>query len=186
MTLPVAVRALLFTLVAPTAVAVAAPWWLLQRWPTVDIGPLRHAGWPLMLAGAAGYLVCVRAFVVHGRGTPNPLDPPQRFVASGLYRQVRNPMYVSIGLTLVGEALVWQAPALLLYLLALWAVFHGFVVLYEEPHLRRVFGDEYARYLAAVPRWLVRPRPVGAPDVIAPSRTSSSIDSQPSPPESRP
>jgi protein-S-isoprenylcysteine O-methyltransferase Ste14 len=160
--MPLVLRALLFTLVAPTTVGLLVPWWIASRAMPEDWGPWRHLGWPLMAAGVAGYLACVRDFVVQGRGTPNPLDPPRRFVATGLYRHVRNPMYVSIGLVVVGEALLWQTRELLLYLLLLWPLFHLFVTLYEERHLRAVFGAEYVDYLRQVPRWVPRLRPAGA------------------------
>jgi len=184
MKLPVPLRALLFTVVVPGTIAGLLPWALQSRgsasltWmaPLTRLGAARHVGWLPLVAGAIGYLLCVRDFVVRGRGTPSPLDPPVHFVATGLYRRVRNPMYVSIGLVLLGETLLWQAPVLLLYLAALGVTVHAFVVLYEEPHLGRTFGDEYARYVASVPRWIARSRPVSAtasspactPDLSAP------------------
>jgi len=157
--MPVALRALIFTLVAPVTVGGLAPWWLAQRAMPEDWGAWRHAGWPLLLAGAAAYLACVRDFVRRGGGTPNPLDPPLRFVATGLYRHVRNPMYVGVGLVIAGQACLHQSRAPLLYLLALWPLFHAFVTRYEEPHLRRLFGAAYEDYLRRVPRWLPRLRP---------------------------
>ena len=160
--MPVALRALLFTLVAPTTVGLLVPWLIAQHAMPADWGLWHHAGWLLVALGTLGYLLCVRDFVVRGQGTPNPLDPPRRFVATGLYRHVRNPMYVSIGTLIAGEALLWQARELLLYLLLLWPLFHLFVTQYEERHLRRVFGPEYEAYLQRVPRWVPLPRP--APD----------------------
>ncbi|MBM3985694.1 MAG: isoprenylcysteine carboxylmethyltransferase family protein [Planctomycetes bacterium] len=152
--MPLVLRAALFTLVAPVTVGGLLPWWLARGSMPEDWGPWRHAGWPLMAAGMAGYLWCARDFVVRGGGTPNPLDAPVRFVASGLYRHVRNPMYVAIGLVIAGQACLAESRAPLLYALALWPPFHGFVTLYEEPHLRRLFGAPYEEYLRRVPRWL--------------------------------
>jgi protein-S-isoprenylcysteine O-methyltransferase Ste14 len=157
--MPLPLRALLFTLVAPTTLGVLLPWWVASHALPEDWGIWRHLGWPAVVAGTAGYLWCVRDFVVRGRGTPNPLDPPRRFVASGLYRHVRNPMYVSVGLVVAGEAALWQSRIVLLVLLVLWPLFHLFVTLYEEPHLRAVFGPEYVDYLHRVPRWVPRLRP---------------------------
>jgi len=163
--MPLLLRALLFTLIVPTTVGVLVPWWVASHGMPEDWGLLRYLGWPAIVAGAASYLVCVRDFVVRGRGTPNPLDPPRHFVASGLYRHVRNPMYVSIGLVILGEAALWQSRAVLLVLLFLWPLFHLFVTRYEEPHLRTVFGAEYEDYLRRVPRWVPRLRPAWrAPD----------------------
>jgi len=157
--MPLWLRALIFTLVAPTSIGVLLPWWIASRGPPEDWGPVRHLGWLLVLGGTAGYLACVRDFVVRGRGTPFPLDAPVRFVASGLYRHVRNPMYVSIGCVVVGEAALWQSRLLLIYVLALWPLFHLFVTLYEEPHLCVLFGETYVEYLRRVPRWVPRLRP---------------------------
>ncbi|MHC5212367.1 MAG: methyltransferase family protein [Planctomycetota bacterium] len=164
--MPLWVRALIFTLLAPGTVAVLVPWWLVAhaggvpllavRW---SLGPGHAAGWLLVVPGALGYLRCVLAFVREGGGTPFPPDAPRRFVASGLYRHVRNPMYVSIGAVLLGETVTSGAPVLLVWLGALWLLFHAFVVLYEEPHLGRLFGREYERYRANVPRWVPRVTP---------------------------
>jgi protein-S-isoprenylcysteine O-methyltransferase Ste14 len=116
---------------------------------------------PLLLRAFLFTLVAPRDFVVRGRGTPNPLDPPRRFVASGLYRHVRNPMYVSLGLAVAGEAALWQSRTVLLVPLLLWPLVHLFVTRYEEPHLRAAFGAEYEDYLRRVPRWLPRLAPAG-------------------------
>ena len=156
--MPLLLRALLFTLVAPTTVGVLGPWWVASHGMPEDWGPWRHAGWLLVVPGALGYLSCVRDFVVRGQGTPNPLDPPRRFVATGLYRHVRNPMYVAVGAVIAGEALLWQSREVLLYLLVLWPLFHLFVTQYEEKHLRAIFGAEYEAYLHQVPRWVPRLR----------------------------
>ena len=157
--MPVALRALLFTLVAPTTVGLLVPWWIAQHAMPAEWGAWRHTGWPLVAAGTLGYLLCVRDFVVRGQGTPNPLDPPRRFVATGLYRHVRNPMYMAVTAIIAGQALVLGRPALLLYAAAFVAVTSAFARWYEEPALRQQFGAEYEAYRRAVPGWRPRLRP---------------------------
>jgi protein-S-isoprenylcysteine O-methyltransferase Ste14 len=162
---PLFVRALAFTVIVPGTLCAWLPWWLVRAarehdWPGAhaELGALRWLGWLLIGAGGAGYLLCVVDFGRRGQGTPNPMDPPRRFVASGLYRHVRNPMYVCIGGLLLGEALAYEAPLLAALPAALWIAFHLFVVLYEEPVLARTFGDSYADYRRRVPRWIPRLR----------------------------
>lgn len=115
--------------------------------------PQQAIGLLVLLCGLGFAVLSVAAFVTKGRGTPAPFDPPRRFVASGPYTVVRNPMYVG-GLTaLAGLALYLGSPAMLLFAF-LWGAFaHLFVVLYEEPVLRAKFGREYEAYCASVPRW---------------------------------
>ena len=93
-----------------------------------------------------------------GRGTPAPIDPPKELVARGLYRYVRNPMYVGVMSILVGEALIFASRTLVWYAVTVFIGFNLFVLLYEEPTLRHKFGAAYERYCAAVPRWLPRLR----------------------------
>lgn len=162
--MPIAWRALLFTAVVPGTIAGLIPVLLVRfarTWfgpsglgQTADLGPLHLLGWALVGVGAAGYLWCAADFVRHGRGTPNPLDPPRVFVAGGLYRFVRNPMYVSVGLVILGQAIGWGSAILVAYLAVAWLVVHLFVVTVEEPLLRRRFGAAYEAYLARVNRWL--------------------------------
>ncbi len=114
----------------------------------------------IMTLGAAVVLACVMSFVVSGRGTPAPFDPPREFVSTGPYRWVRNPMYLG-GLTLlIGFAFLHRSLAMLILAGGFLGIFHAFVGLYEEPHLTRTFGDAYTRYRAEVRRWIPRrPRP---------------------------
>ena len=152
-------RILIFTVVVPASVTVYAPWWLLAR--SAAPGP---AGWRwLALApiavGVAIYLRCALDFG-RARGTPAPIDPPKELVATGLYRFTRNPMYVGVASIVWGEALLFGSAPLALFAAAVCAAFHAFVTLYEEPSLRRRFGESYERYCRAVPRWLPRlPQP---------------------------
>jgi protein-S-isoprenylcysteine O-methyltransferase Ste14 len=110
-----------------------------------------------LLVGASGALLalwCVFTFSFSGRGTPAPFDPPRLLVDVGPYRHVRNPMYIGAGLALAGAALFYQSWALLGYCVVFVMITHLFVTLYEEPTLRRTFGDAYARYCKRTRRWL--------------------------------
>ena len=152
-------RALFFTVLMPGTAVVWIPRMLAARDAgSADLGPWRWAGVPLMVAGAAVLLACIVDFARKGRGTLAPIDPPRKLVAVGLYRYVRNPMYVGVVTTLLGEALFFESRSIAIFAAAAWLVFHIFVVLYEEPHLAGAFGDEYERYRLAVPRWIPRVR----------------------------
>jgi len=114
-------------------------------------------GWALMVAGVVLYLMCAFwGFALRGKGTPLPLDPPKKLVVEGPYRVVRNPMYWSVASVMLGEAAIFHSVALV-ELAGVFAV--GvilFVLLFEEPQLRRKFGAEYEEYCRRVPRWLPR------------------------------
>jgi protein-S-isoprenylcysteine O-methyltransferase Ste14 len=103
--------------------------------------------------GAAAALWCIFTFAFIGKGTPAPFDPPRRLVIQGPYRFVRNPMYIGAGLALAGAALFYQSWTLLLYTGLFFLATHLFVVVYEEPTLRRTFGAEYEAYCNRVGRW---------------------------------
>jgi protein-S-isoprenylcysteine O-methyltransferase Ste14 len=111
------------------------------------------AGMAIGAAGAAEALWCVLTFAFIGRGTPAPFDPPRRLVTQGPYRFVRNPMYIGAGLALAGAALFYESLPLLVYTGLFLLITHLFVVLYEEPTLRRTFGQEYEAYCHRVRRW---------------------------------
>ena len=154
---------LLFTVLVPGTVAVLLPWSIAG-----DRAPA--TGWPaapavaLLALGAAVYAWCVWDFASFGRGTPAPLDAPKKLVVRGLYRFSRNPMYVGVLTVILGWAAFFRAPVLVAYAALVAACFQAFVVLYEEPHLRRVFGEEYAAYSSRVGRWLsLRPGGPGRP-----------------------
>jgi protein-S-isoprenylcysteine O-methyltransferase Ste14 len=149
----------LFTVLAPGTVALYAPYWILSSRGQAHlerIGALQVLSFPLMAVGVAGYFWCAWNFAVAGRGTPSIIDPPKILVALGPYQFVRNPMYVSVTLLLLGEELLFESSALAAYALAFWAVTCLFVLLYEEPHLRRKFGASYQEYCRAVRRWIPR------------------------------
>jgi protein-S-isoprenylcysteine O-methyltransferase Ste14 len=117
----------------------------------------RIVGSVLMIVGGLLVLTCVGWFVVVGRGTPAPFDPPRSFVPGGPYRWVRNPMYHGALLVLVGFGLWHASLSMVLLALPALALAHLFVVLYEEPTLRRLFGLPYVQYLALVNRWVPKP-----------------------------
>jgi protein-S-isoprenylcysteine O-methyltransferase Ste14 len=154
-------RALFFALLMPGTVVIVIPWLLLRGQPSRDVRLDLPAvvGSALAIAGAATLLVCIRDFAVSGRGTLAPVDPPRKLVRVGLYRHVRNPMYLGVLLVLVGEALFFESPALGFYAAVLALTFHLFVVLVEEPSLRGSFPSDYERYRTGVPRWIPRLRP---------------------------
>lgn len=117
----------------------------------LNIGVLQYLAFPVWLVGAAGMLWCFWNFTVNGRGTPAPIDPPKELVAVGLYRFVRNPMYVS-GITALLGWILWS-PSLVIIALPIlfFTAAHLFVTLYEEPTLKRKFGAAYEEYLKRVP-----------------------------------
>jgi len=149
----------LFLLVAPGTVVVLLPWWLTgwrsgHWWP-----PVRALGLVPLAAGAVVLLWAYVHFVVEGLGTPAPVAPPRHLVVGGLYRYVRNPMYVAVVAAIGGQGVLLARPVLLGYGacagLAMWAFAKG----YEEPALTRRFGADYANYRRAVPGWWPRPTP---------------------------
>jgi protein-S-isoprenylcysteine O-methyltransferase Ste14 len=149
-------KTIVFTLLVPGTVTVVIPYWLLSsRAPlSLQLGAFRHLGWFLILFGAGIYFWCAWDFTVTGRGTPAPIDPPKELVVRGLYRYVRNPMYVGVSSILMGQALLFESRRLLVYAAGTFLVFFLVVVLYEEPNLRHKFGELYRRYCRKVPRWL--------------------------------
>jgi protein-S-isoprenylcysteine O-methyltransferase Ste14 len=157
--LEAAAGSVLFLLVAPGVVAGVVPW-LLTGWDSSDPPLISVAvGVVLIVGGVAVLLHAFARFVLEGRGTPAPVAPTERLVVGGLYRYVRNPMYVAVGATIVGQALVLGRPVLLAYAALFWAVVAAFVHGYEEPTLSARYGEEYAAYRRAVPAWWPRLRP---------------------------
>ena len=156
---------ILFTIVVPGAVALWIPRLILDdtrlKLPASWSVPQYLAVIPLGL-GTAIYLWCLWEFATRGRGIPAPIDHPKQLVVTGLYRYVRNPMYVGVLLFLLGEALFLEYVSFLLYAIG-WLIFvHFNVLFYEEPNLRRKFGDSYDKYKRAVGRWIPGRRYDGA------------------------
>jgi protein-S-isoprenylcysteine O-methyltransferase Ste14 len=151
-----------FFALAPGTVAGLIPWWL-TGWrlaaPFTHWLSLRVLGVALVVAGAAVLVQAFVRFVVEGLGTPAPVAPPERLVVGGLYRYVRNPMYVAVVIVLIGQSLLLWRPVLALYAAVAWATTAVFVLGYEQPTLRRQFGARYDAYCRAVPAWWPRLRP---------------------------
>ena len=133
------------------------PWLVLRATGTDVAAALREAPAAATAFGAlvAGVLVWqIVDFVRRGDGTPAPFDPPRRFIAEGVYRRTRNPMYLLYVAVMLAEAWLFRSAALLAYTAGFFGLAHLFVTRVEEPGLRRRFGDAYARYCDDVPRWL--------------------------------
>lgn len=120
---------------------------------------VRVLGVALMLAGISVLVDSFIRFAWRGLGTPAPVAPTRNLVVTGLYRFVRNPMYLAVIAAILGQALLFGKTSLLLYAVAVWAACHLFVTVYEEPTLESSFGSEYARFCQHVPRWIPRLRP---------------------------
>ena len=141
------------------------PLWFsnIQRVPLI---PQNRWAWPIFAIGFALSCWCAMEFAVRGRGTPAPFDPPRRLVITGLYRWVRNPMYIGLGIMLIGEALlmpqIWREMAALI--VVLWIAVTVIVVRKEERDLRRLFGADYEAYCRKVPRWIPRATPISTED----------------------
>jgi protein-S-isoprenylcysteine O-methyltransferase Ste14 len=160
-----AAGSVLFFALAPGMVAGLVPWWL-TRWTVGEMvlpGALgigqRASGALLLAAGAAALVHAFVRFVMEGSGTPAPPAPTERLVVGGLYRHVRNPMYVAVVAAIVGQGLVLGRPDLLLYAAFVALGFAMFVYGYEQPSLRHRFGAEYDAYRRAVPAWWPRLHP---------------------------
>lgn len=122
-------------------------------------GAPQVAGMIMVAIGTVIALWCVFTFVFVGKGTPAPFDPPRKLVVRGPYRFVRNPMYIGAGMTLVGAALYYQSLSIFIYAALFFLLTHLFVMLYEEPTLRRTFGHEYEAYCRRTTRsWPTRGR----------------------------
>jgi len=146
----------LFLVIAPGVVAGLVPW-LLTGWESS--GPpawLAAIGWALIVLGAAVLLEAFARFVVEGVGTPAPTAPTEQLVVGGLYRYVRNPMYLAVAAVIVGQAAVLGRWVLVAYALVFAVVVWSFVHWYEEPALSRQFGSTYEDYVRTVPGWWPR------------------------------
>lgn len=120
-------------------------------------------GWIALASGAGVLLHAFGRFVVEGRGTPAPVAPTRKLVIGGLYRYVRNPMYLAVTATILGQAMILGRGVLVAYAAAFLVTVVSFVRFYEEPTLTRQFGAEYDAYRRAVPGWLPRLRPWSQP-----------------------
>jgi protein-S-isoprenylcysteine O-methyltransferase Ste14 len=157
-----AAGSLVFLALAPGMVAGVGPW-LVTGWDSTDPPvALRVLGAVLIAAGAAVLLSAFVRFVVEGIGTPAPVAPTEHLVVGGLYRYVRNPMYVAVAATIVGQAALLGQAELLVYALGFMVAVASFVYGYEQPVLSERFGSEYEEYRRHVPAWWPRLRPWSA------------------------
>jgi protein-S-isoprenylcysteine O-methyltransferase Ste14 len=151
-----AVRSLIWTILLPGVMAGYLPWrffGLREAHPQLR-NPLDLLGLVAVTVGAAFLGACILEFGRSGRGTLAPLDPPKELVVQGLYRFVRNPMYLSVATILIGECLLTRSLQMAEYAAGWFVVVNLFVIGYEEPTLRRQFGDSYERYTRRVGRWI--------------------------------
>jgi protein-S-isoprenylcysteine O-methyltransferase Ste14 len=152
-----------FFVLAPGVVVGLIPRLLTEGWqvrkPLPYWAPMRVLGGVLLVAGLIVLAGAFVRFVVEGFGTPAPVAAPERLVVGGVYRYVRNPVYVAVVVAIVGQALILGQLCLLLYAGAAWVVVAVFVRFYEEPTLTRRFGADYEAYRGAVPAWWPRLRP---------------------------
>jgi protein-S-isoprenylcysteine O-methyltransferase Ste14 len=154
--------AAVFFVVAPFTLAGLVPWsltgWQLQP-PFLGLELTRGIGAMMILAGVPGLVDSFARFALQGLGTPAPIAPTQNLVVTGLYRYVRNPIYVAVVAVILGQAILFGDWRLMAYGGLMWLAFHGFVLAYEEPVLAQQFGTQYEDFRANVPRWIPRLSP---------------------------
>jgi len=151
-----------FLVIAPGIVAGYVPW-RICRWdvgaPLLGTSAFRFGGVLMIAAGLPVLLDSFARFALQGLGTPAPLFPIRNLVVSGLFRYVRNPMYVSVVSLILGQGLFFGSVRVLEYGIAVCVGFYLFVLIYEEPTLRKSYRSEYEEFCANVPRWIPRLRP---------------------------
>ncbi len=162
-----ATGAALFFALAPGTMAGLVPYWITGWRFETPFSPwlaMRWIGGLVLLVSAAFLVHAFARFVMDGRGTPAPVAPTERLVVTGVYRYIRNPMYVAVTGAIVGQALLFGQLSLLVYAAAFLAVTAAFVRLYEEPTLADQFPDDYPAYKRAVPGWWPRLHPWVQPE----------------------
>jgi protein-S-isoprenylcysteine O-methyltransferase Ste14 len=147
-------KTILFMILVPGTMVVLLPCYLVGSDPALfSFGVFRWLAVPFWAAGAAAMTWCARVFIVDGEGTPLPTNPPKRLITSGLFHLLRNPIYMGAVILLLGFVF-WHPASSILWIPVIVAISaHLFVILYEEPHLRKTFGSEYEQYCRSVPRW---------------------------------
>src|SRR3974390_1905055 len=146
-----------FFVVVPFTLAGLVPWWITGwqlRPPFLGLELTRGIGAIMIFAGVPGIVDAFARFALQGLGTPMPIAPPRNLVVTGLYRYVRNPIYVALVAVILGQAVLFGDQRLLGYGAFLWLAFHIFVLAYEEPTLGETYGAEYQEYRTNVPRWI--------------------------------
>jgi len=150
------IKHLLWTTLCPGTVTILVPLYLLAENDAFD----QHLGWAqwigmmLIVSGAGILFSCIYAFARFGKGTLSPIHPTRHLVIQGLYRYMRNPMYVGVVVILLGETIAFASWMMLIYAICMFILFNAFIMLFEEPYLQKHFGDEYDRYRHHVHRWL--------------------------------
>jgi len=151
-------RNLFFTILQPGLVAGLFPYWILGDLFTKAFAePFYWHKYIAILVFVVGFFImvnCILQFAFEGRGTLSPIDPTKRLVIKGLYKYSRNPMYVGVVLILIGETIFFTSRSLLGYSVFSFVCFNLFVILVEEPRLRRDFSSEYSIYCKKVRRWI--------------------------------
>jgi protein-S-isoprenylcysteine O-methyltransferase Ste14 len=148
------IKNLLFTTLIEGTVAIYLPLLITRGEPSSTQSFMQAAGVILIISGVVIYVWTVWDFATFGRGTPLPVDAPKQLVVHGLYRYIRNPMYLGVFMTILGWACVFADTKLLVYFIAVSLTVHLFVIGYEEPHLAKTFGEQYISYKASVGRWI--------------------------------
>lgn len=151
-----AVKIIVFTILVPGTWALLVPYFLAKRQLFVLIGSAHGwhlTGWLFVGFGVLLAAISTLGFAIIGRGTPAPIDPPKQLVIKGAHSYTRNPMYISIVSFVFGLAVLSELLNLFYYDMGLFLLFHLFVVLYEEPTLKKKFGADYEDYFSHVPRW---------------------------------
>ena len=152
----------LFFVIAPLVLAGFVPWWVTQwefRPAFFGVDLTRILGGILIIVGVPGLVDSFARFALQGLGTPAPIAPTQNLVVTGLYRYVRNPIYIAVVAVILGQAILFGDWRLMTYGGLMWLAFHAFVLAYEEPVLAQQFGAEYEDFRANVPRWIPRLSP---------------------------
>jgi len=151
------IRNFVFTVLQPGVVAGLIPWLILGDKVNSISKPIQWYQYFGFIIVAVGFIVminCIISFAIKGKGTLSPADPTKKLVVTGLYNYSRNPMYVGVILILIGEALFFQSTKLLLYSILIYTAFYFFIILFEEPRLRKDFGQEYINYCKKVRRFI--------------------------------
>jgi len=153
---------LIFIVLVPGTVAGYVPFWI-SGWevrpPFLGLAAVPVAGALLVGLGLVVLLESIGRFALDGIGTPAPILPPAKLVVTGLYRHVRNPMYLAVTAIILGQGLMLGHAGVLIYGAAVWLTCHVFVLAYEEPELRHTYPEGYGAFFRNVPRWWPRARP---------------------------
>jgi protein-S-isoprenylcysteine O-methyltransferase Ste14 len=155
-----AVGSAIFLVLQPGVMGGLIPYWLTDGWQSHDPSLVLKVVGVLLLAAGVGFVAhTVIRFAVEGLGTPSPVAPTQHLVVGGVYRYLRNPMYIAVIAVILGQAALLGRPVLVVYAAIFWVVVATFVRFYEEPTLSDRYGEQYAAYRRAVRGWWPRLTP---------------------------